>query len=258
MAGVVWYLFSAGGAVSCLLACTGWVTASRGSTASRCALLATAVFFALASMSGISGPLSQLLSYGYQPLTRNAVPPGSVSVVVLGSGSIEVRDWAEQSHIVPDPLSTSRLLEAARVFTLLDATQLISSGGAASPRDRFRPAGQVMAAALKGLGVPADRIRVETSSTNTHDEAVIVERMLAQRPTDHVVLVTSRVHMRRAAAVFRAAGVDVIPAIARDPGDGDTVWERLRPSDTGLREAALTAHEVLGLAAYGLRGWSRF
>ena len=56
-------------------------------------------------------------------------------MVVLGSGSIEVRDWAEQSHIVPDPLSTSRLLEAARVFTLLDATQLISSGGAASPRD---------------------------------------------------------------------------------------------------------------------------
>lgn len=258
MAGVFWYLFSAGGATAALLACGLWVGLSRGSQASRRALAIAAAFFTLAGSYVIPWNVSRVVSYGYRQLQRDDVPPGTVTIVVLGSGSVQVRNWAEDTLTVPDYISASRLLEGARLFRMLGAARIISSGGAATPQDRFRPSGQVMANTLVSLGIPREQILIETESTNTHDEALIVRAMLAEHPTDHVVLVTSRVHMRRSVGTFRAAGIAVIPSIARDPVSVETLWEMLVPTDKGLREAALTAHEVLGLAAYGVRGWYRF
>ncbi len=258
MAGLFWYLFSAGGAVATLLLCAIWVVVSRGSVASRRMLACAALFFTLAGSHLVSSSVTDLLAAGYTQLQRDDVPRGTVTVVVLGSGSVQVRNWAEETVTVPDYISASRLLEGARVFRLLGASRIISSGGAATPADRFRPSGQVMADMLASLGIPREQTLVETQSRNTHDEAVIVRAMLAEHPTDHVVLVTSRVHMRRSAGTFRAEGIAVIPSVARDPTSVETLWEMLVPTDKGLREAALAAHEVLGLAAYGVRGWYRF
>lgn len=258
MSGVVWQLFSAGGVVALLLICTGWLLASSGSRAARRALVAVALFYGLASVHGISHGVGRLLAAGYRPLTRGDVPPGSVTVVVLGSATVQVRNWSETVLALPDLHSASRLLEGARVFKLLDATWLISSGGSPTPEDRLQPSGRVMADALVAAGIPRDRILVETASTNTRDEAVIVARMLLDHPTDHVVLVTSGVHMRRSIGAFRAVGVAAIPAVARDPSSVETWWETLLPSDKGLREASHAAHELFGLAGYVARGWYRF
>jgi uncharacterized SAM-binding protein YcdF (DUF218 family) len=258
VSGVVWHLFSAGGVVVLLLICTGWLLASRGSRAARRTLVAVALFYGLASVHGISHGIGLLLSAGYRPLSRADVPPGRVTVVVLGSGTVQVRNWSETVLAVPDLFSASRLLEGARVFRLLDATQLISSGGSPTAADRVQPSGRVMADALIALGIPRERILVETESATTRDEAVIVARMLAQHPTDHVVLVTSRLHMRRSLGAFRAVGVAAIPAVARDPSSVETWWETLVPTDKGLREASHAAHELLGLAGYVARGWYRF
>jgi uncharacterized SAM-binding protein YcdF (DUF218 family) len=255
---VVWHLFSVGGVVALLLICTGWLLASRGSRAARRTLVALTLFYGLASIYGIPHGIGLLISAGYRPLSRADVPPGTTTVVVLGSGTVQVRDWSEAQLAVPDLFSASRLLEGARVFRLLDADRLISSGGLPTPVDRLQPSGRVMADALVALGVPRERMLVEVDSMTTRDEAVIVARMLAEHPTDHVVLVTSRLHMRRSLGAFRAAGVDATPAIARDPSSIETWWEMLVPSDKGLREASHVAHELLGLAGYVARGWYRF
>jgi len=67
------------------------------------------------------------------------------------------------------------------------------------------------------------------------------------------VLVTSAIHMRRSVGLFRAVGINVIPAIARQREySGFSVY--LLPSDTGLRTSALAVHEILGMAYYRLRG----
>lgn len=257
MAELIWFIFSGGGAVTSLLVCTLWRLVSPASVWARRVLLGIAVFYGLSSSYAVAHAASLVISAGYRPFARSDVPTGTTTVVVLGSGTVEVRDWADGRLAVPEFHSASRLLEAARVFRLIDAAQLISSGGHATPRERVQPSGRTMADALQALGIPADRLLVETESANTRDEAVIVSRMLRAHPTNHVVLVTSRVHMRRSIGAFRAVGIEAIPAIARDPDAPETLWGMLLPTDKGLREAALAAHEVLGLAAYSLRGWYR-
>jgi len=105
--------------------------------------------------------------------------------------------------------------------------------------------------------VPDSRILVESKSLNTHEEALIVATMLSAIRHDHVVLVTSALHMRRSMGAFRAAGIDVIPAVARSSRAANHWTEWILPSQAGLEEGALLAHELAGQAYYVVRGWYR-
>jgi uncharacterized SAM-binding protein YcdF (DUF218 family) len=216
------------------------------------------LFYWTASTDIVPDTIRELLAAGYRPLTRADVPPGRTAVVLLGSGSLRFRDWSENQLAVSDPIGASRLLEAARVYRLLDADYILSSGGLATATERNRPSGQTMADTLITLGVPKDRILVETESRTTRHEAVVIKELLSAHPVDHVVLVTSQFHMRRSVGTFKAAGIAVIPAIVREPQAFDTRWEKLIPTDKGLKDSAMAAHELLGIAAYALRGWYRF
>jgi len=112
-----------------------------------------------------------------------------------------------------------------------------------------------MMEALVWLGVPASRIVQETVSTTTRDEAVVIRPMLTRLGAEQVILITSDVHMRRALGAFRAAGIDALPAIAREI-ERDVPWTTwLLPTDDGLWIGSLNAHEVIGVTYYWLRGW---
>ena len=76
-------------------------------------------------------------------------------------------------------------------------------------------------------------------------------------PVEHVILVTSAVHMRRSLGTFRVEGVDAIPAIAREPQMRDAWWQLVAPTQTGMDETAMAAHELAGILAYRTRGWYR-
>ena len=256
MASLAWYLFSSGGAIVLLSVAVGWALLTRRSGARRFAI-AVALFYWTASTDIVPDTIRLVLASGYRPLTRADVAPGRTAVVLLGSGSLRFRDWSDNQLALIDPIGASRLLEASRVFHLLDAAYILSSGGLATLTDRNRPSGLTMAETLMTLGVPKDRILVETESRTTRHEALVIKGMLSAHPVDHVVLVTSQFHMRRSVGTFKAAGIDVIPAIVREPQSFDTWWEKLVPTDKGLRDSAMAAHEVLGIAAYAVRGWYR-
>jgi len=256
VAGVGWFLFSSGGAIVLLSIAAVWATVSRNAAARRL-VFAIAVFYWIASTEVVPDTIRQLLAAGYRPLTRADVPSGRTAVVLLGSGSLRFRDWADNQFAVIDPIGASRLLEAARVYRLLNAEYILSSGGLATTTDRTRPSGQTMAETLITIGVPKEQILVETESRTTRHEAIVIKKMLSAHPVDHVVLVTSQFHMRRSVGTFKAAGIEVIPAIVREPQAFDTWWEKLLPTDKGLKDSAMAAHEVLGIVAYAARGWYR-
>ena len=258
MSDLGWFVFSAGGAIVFLIVGAIWALMSRGSRASRRYLAAIALLYWIFSADIVPEIARRLISVGYTPLTRADVPPGRIAVVLLGSGSFQFRDWSENHFAVVDRIGASRLLEASRVFRLLDADYIISSGGLATVTERNRASGLTMAEALTGLGIPTDRILVEAQSRTTRDEAVIVKQMLASHPVDRVVLVTSQIHMRRSVGAFKAVGLDVVPAVAREPVSIDTWWGKLIPTDKALEETAMAAHEFLGLVVYAARGWYRF
>lgn len=257
MAQIGWFVFSGGGAIVFLALAAGWVAVSPGSKTARRVLMALGAAYWLASADATADVLRGLMAAPYAPLTRADVPAGRTAVVLLGSGGYGALDWDGRQFAVVDRIGAARLLEAARVFQLVGADYIVSSGGVGVVSRRARSAGVVMADALVSLGVPRDRIVVEAESTNTRDEAVIIREMLKSRPVDHLVLVTSQFHMLRSVGTFRAVGLDTIPAVAREPEDYETWWGKAVPSDKALVETGLAAHEVMGIVVYALRGWYR-
>ena len=61
--------------------------------------------------------------------------------------------------------------------------------------------------------------------------------------------------MRRSVGTFLAQGMSVIPAIAHETPPFDRWWGKLIPTDKGLEESGMAAHELAGLVFYRLRGW---
>lgn len=253
-ASIFWFLFSTGGLVVAVLAAAAWVCAKPKSGAARVFLVAIALGYALVSAYAVPHAVERWIGAPFHPLTPADVPPGRSVVVLLGSGSFRRLDWSDAKMSVPDPIGLERTLEAARVFRLVQPDFVISSGGVIDPEVAEDPAGETMKEALVRLGVPPDRIIVERQSTNTRDEAQLVAAMLPSLGVKHVILVTSSIHMRRAAGMFRAVGIEVIPAISRQPDYLDPSFSLL-PTEAGLRTSALVVHELAGLTYYWLKGW---
>lgn len=253
---LLWMLFSFSGILISVLITGVWMLATRGSRASRRAFAAVLVFYALVGYYPLTSRIAALIERGYdRELKVTDLPAGRTAVVLLGSGSYTLEDWQGRAVSIPDPTGTERVLEAARVFKLLHATHLISSGGRVVDEDTNAPAAVSMETVLQWLGVPGEQIVLERESRNTHDEAVVVARMLPALDVQHVVVVTSAIHMHRSVAAFRAAGVQAFPAPAFEREWYVPIPVRVLPSEDGFRQASMAAHELAGLVYYKLRGW---
>lgn len=216
-----------------------------------------ALGYLLASVYVVPDALGRLVVGTLRPVRAADLPAGPLTIVVLGAGSVTVRDWDGHRYVTTDPHASARVLEAIRIFRMKPSATVISSGGLLSPSAPGTATGEAMAGALVALGVPSSQLLVETEARNTHEEALVVKRMLASRPPTALVLVTLDVHMRRAAGTFAAAGLPVIPAIAQSPDADLQRLGRWLPSHEGLGHSGLVAHEVLGIAYYAMRGWFR-
>jgi uncharacterized SAM-binding protein YcdF (DUF218 family) len=251
------YALSSGGLVIIFLVLAIWIARAPSRVARRL-LLVVAILFAIVSIYAGQFLLAQAIVGSLRPFTTtDAVPNRRTAVVILGSGSVGVEDWDGTRYSVPDRPAMARVLEASRVVKLVDPAIVISSGGSPHPDRRIVPTGETMRDMLVTLGVPADRIVVETVSRTTRDEAVVIAPMLREQRAEQVILVTSEDHMRRSIGSFRAVGVEVVPAIARDLRRDVTWMQRWLPGEEGLGTASENAHELLGIVYYALRGWWR-
>lgn len=110
---------------------------------------------------------------------------------------------------------------------------------------------------LEEWDIPSAAIQIESGSINTHENAIRSYQILAPRGIRRILLVTSALHMPRAAGTFRKAGFEIIavPADFRTGWGEATFLEKWLPSanNVGASDAAL--HEWLGIAIYRLRGW---
>ena len=222
-------------------------------------LLLYAALVMLFSVYGLEYLVARTIVGSLKPFKASHVDPNRrTAVVILGSGSWHAMDWDGRTAVYPDPAAASRQLEAARVYNLVNPVVIISSGGNPHPARRMMPAGEAMRNDLVALGVPADRILVETESGTTRDEALIVNRMLKAEQIEQVILVTSETHMRRSLGVFRSVGITAIPAIALEFFREEASWrDLLVPSLAGLDLGSENVHELIGLGYYWLRGWHR-
>jgi uncharacterized SAM-binding protein YcdF (DUF218 family) len=94
-----------------------------------------------------------------------------------------------------------RVAAAAALWRAGGGRLVVATGGGAGPR----PEAAAMADRLRALGVPD--VLVEPHARTTADNARLVAALLAPRGARSVWLVTQPFHGRRAARLFRAAGL---------------------------------------------------
>jgi uncharacterized SAM-binding protein YcdF (DUF218 family) len=105
-------------------------------------------------------------------------------------------------------------------------------------------------------GLPEAQVLVTREVGNTVDESHAVADLMRERAWKKVILVTSALHMPRAARLFRKASVEFVPFPVDyrvDPVAPRTLLDFL-PSADGLRETQGALRELYGLAFYAVTG----
>ena len=248
------FMFSGAGVITAMVAGVVWMSFQPRARAPRLYLLCAALGYFLASLYIVPATLTAVLTAPYHTFTAEDAPAGPVAIVLLGGGTHAV-SGRERAMSVSNEPTVERVLEALRVYRLVNAAWIISSGGK-GPRDAPADASSVaMQAMLVQSGVPAERIILESGSKNTYDQAVLIAPMLRARRPRATVLVTSAEHMRRAMGAFRAAGIEAIPAIAPDARFRIPLIDRVTPKSFALDFTGEVLHELVGIPYYWARGW---
>jgi uncharacterized SAM-binding protein YcdF (DUF218 family) len=195
------------------------------------------------------GPVAGLLLRGLEP-GYAAQPDGSWgrrSAIILLGGGLE---RADSGAVETSPLVYGRLVKALELYVACRQQQgecyILASGG--DPHRQGVSEAAVYGAELQRLGVPAADLVLEQKSFNTWQNAQFSAPLLAARPAEHLFLVTSGVHLRRAALYFGHFGVHATPVRA------DYVNAVLSPVPLAYNflVADLALHEHLGILQYHL------
>lgn len=216
-------------------------------------LIVTIIGLYAASTPFVAGWLAGLLEHQYPPRAMADTPPADV-IVVLGSATgpaIPPRQDPDLNE------HADRLMHAADLYKAGKAKFVLVSGGNWRHPSLHHSEADDMRDVLMRFGVPSSSILVEANSLDTGQNADFSEQLMQQQHLTTALLVTSGVHMPRAMASFRRAGV-VVTASATDIIDAGSVdWLVLdwMPSPEALVHTGKAIHELAGMLYYRLRGW---
>ncbi len=210
------------------------------------------IALAVLLLVGLSTPAgSQLL---VAPLEQQSLPladparSGAQAIVVLGGGRRYFAPEDAGRHQPSEP-SLMRLRHAARLHRLTGLPLLLSGG---APDGHGSSEAEIMARSLdEDFGIRARWL--EVTSGNTAQNALNASLVLQKPGVIRILLVTDALHMPRAAASFRQAGFEVVPAptnfIARRPLD----MASFIPGAAALKDSHYALHEWMGSLWYRLR-----
>ena len=153
----------------------------------------------------------------------------------------------------------SRVNKAAELGLIYPDATLVMAGsqpgmeGFRSPEQQ----GLLMKAQAERLGVPPERIRIESVSLNTNGHAKVARDSGWHQPTDPLMIVTSDFHLRRSRREFarffsnlRMVGSD---PIITDDSFGDISLQSFIPQVNALSDSTIYLREYVALALSDLR-----
>lgn len=152
----------------------------------------------------------------------------------------------------------NRSLTALELVRQRKGKAIVLGGGTLFSDGRQLETSTLLKAWLLAWGLPDAPVFYLENCTNTRDEALRVSNLAKKQGWQHILLVTSAFHMRRAEAVFSNAGVPVTP-VACDfralgiPKSGFISGPVPRLESLDL--FGLYLHEELGWLLYRWYGW---
>lgn len=208
------------------------------------AAVAVLLFLSFLSMNVAERFLDWTLSIDVE--RSNAAPE---VIVVASGGSLP---GPRPEFDVLSESSAGRLIDGVTWWRQHPSARLIITGADRTPFGASIRTVELMRDAALRLGVPAEKITIETQSFNTREHAERIARMPGISRTTRIGLVTSPWHMRRARTEFDRYFVNVIPRVIRAERGG-LILNDIIPSSIALRTTTRLLHEWLGIAWYALR-----
>jgi uncharacterized SAM-binding protein YcdF (DUF218 family) len=214
----------------------------------RVVLALSISFLYLLSIAPTADLLVGPLESRHQSLSPERVPRMG-TLVVLSGGASATGNLPLSSRLTSS--STKRVLEAVRLYNLMDQPTIVISGGSGNPFVEVSEAA-LMRELLLNLRIPDRRIVMEGKSSNTLENAAGVKRLPLKPP---LILITSASHMDRALKVFKWLGMTPLPA----PCDYRARWSvddplRFLPSEGALAVSTAAIYEYMGTFWYRLTG----
>jgi uncharacterized SAM-binding protein YcdF (DUF218 family) len=204
------------------------------------------------AMPWTAGRLTAWLEAPFPPVALEQTPVSDVAIVLGGAVGAVGDPPVENLSGASD-----RVLRAARLFRAGKARHVLAVGGNQPWLSRSVPEAEAMRDLLVEWGVPREAVFTEIRSENTRENALFAADIVRAQGWERLLLVTSAAHMGRAAAAFRAVGLDVIPSptdygvVAPPPLD---LLDFL-PDAAAFDGTSAIVRELIGRWYYGWRSW---
>jgi len=171
--------------------------------------------------------------------------------IVLLGGGVDSRIQQKSQVEFMDHATFVRTRAALALSKKYPDSPILVAGGAL----RTVTEAEVMGHYLRELGVSPTRIHEESESSNTFENTRNVRMLIDQHEFDeHINLVTSALHMKRAKAVFEKQGLTVCPVAVDPHGLEDVVNYAWWPQISALHKFDLLLHEFIALLLYKVKG----
>lgn len=218
------------------------------------AVAALVGFITIIGSTGVPGKLLGSLERPYAGVKIEELPTAD-AVVLLGGGAQASRYEVGGAHLSG---AGDRLVMAAELMRLGKAPVLLLGGAWGKLDGREVIESEITRGLLGRWGISPGAMLPLGQNLDTHDEALKVRALAAERGWKRVLLVTSANHMRRAAATFRHLGIEVTPVpcnFLTGVGTGEVPFRPAVPGTDGFVKMGIWLHEQIGWLMYWRRGW---
>ena len=217
-------------------------------------ILAGTLYLWLAATPIVASMLVGTLEEQYPVVNIEKLPKADVAII-LGGVSLPSQDLNPYADL---KAGADRILHAARLFKAGKVDRILVSSGRPISQTASRSEAEVIAGFLNEFGVDRANIVLESNSRNTHENALNSLSIMEKSGFSSALLVTSALHMPRAAAVFQRVGVNFSPVsidtLSSSLAKGSIF--ALLPNSKALDISTLAIKEWIGLLVYRLRGWA--
>lgn len=204
-----------------------------------------------------STPLSWwLLASLEQPYAAIAQSPPTADAVVMLGGTHDFTSHGVLRFNMG--AGSSRVLTAIELMRTGKAPALVLGGAYYRLNGVKRPDAELLEAWFRTWRLPTGRVYPLGMCTDTRDEAQRTAALAMDRKWKRILVVSSASHLRRAEAVFRKLGLDVVPIgcdfLGMDGLEAGGQWVFV-PHPRGFSNLQRWSHEEIGWWWYRLRGW---
>ena len=209
------------------------------------------LLLAIVLIYGVSiAPVANYLCYYLEKDYINKPTAGNKNIdaiVVLGHGTKDINALKDTFNT---EMGSLRLFHAVVVYNKTGAKYFVCSGKG----DGKTSQAEVMARLAGKLGVPKEKIRIESNSKNTGENAAEVNKLFINKNIN-VGLVTSAFHMKRSEREFKKYFNNVVPLPAHylySSPTGNSVI-RYMPQSKELYKTSIAFKEIVAQLWYRLK-----